>query len=279
MRGPFTAPLFNEWWRTNPLLTRPKKDSLDLRVILDLSFPEGSSVNSHILREELDGAAFKLRLPSPLDLARLIAKIGPNCRLYKIDLSRAYRQLRGDPLDWPLTGVLWDGQHYIDMAIPFGLRHGASACQRVSEAEEHCAETRAYIDDTAGAAVETEAESHYNGLLSTHETLGLEVAPEKCQPPSVRMTWVGVTYDCLTMTMHIEQSKIDEAIEISLKCPQLHCTRCKNIWVNFSTQRNAQPPPGLLCRDCWIYSEQPPQKGNLLYLIQLNGMLIGSWVF
>ena len=113
------------------------------------------------------------------------------------------------------------------MAIPFGLRHGASACQRVSEAasaiakEEHGAETRAYIDATAGAAVETEADSHYNGLLSTHETLGLEVAPEKCQPPSVRMTWVGVTYDCLTMTMHIEQSKIDDAIEISLKFLQM----------------------------------------------------------
>ena len=101
MIGPFESELFSPWNRT-----KPKRASNDLRVILDVSFPQGESVNSGIPRESLDGSNFKLRLPSPLVLANMIMKKGPRCRLYKIDLSRVYQQLRGDPLDWPMMGSL-----------------------------------------------------------------------------------------------------------------------------------------------------------------------------
>ena len=132
--GPFYSPPFTGWTRANPLMTRPKRDSQDRRVILDLSFPLGSSVNSAIPGNSLDGAQFKLRLPTPDMLADKILQLGRGCMIYKIDLSRAYRQLRSDPLDWPLLGIGWENQCYLDTAIPFGLRHGASACQRTSEA-------------------------------------------------------------------------------------------------------------------------------------------------
>ena len=35
----FTAPPFYHWCQTNPLLTRPKKDSRDRMVIMDLLWP------------------------------------------------------------------------------------------------------------------------------------------------------------------------------------------------------------------------------------------------
>ena len=60
MAGPFASQTFNPWRRTNPLMTRPKRASNDLRVILDLSFPKGESVNSGNSKECLDGAPFKL---------------------------------------------------------------------------------------------------------------------------------------------------------------------------------------------------------------------------
>ena len=135
-------------------------------------------MNSGIPREALDGSSFKLRLPSPLVLANMIMKRGPGCRLYKIDLSRAYQQLRGDPLDWPMMGVSWENEFYVDLAVPFGLRHGASACQRVSEAaasvaaHDYGADTVPYVDDTAGEALENEAQAHYDGLLSTCDKMG-----------------------------------------------------------------------------------------------------------
>ena len=197
MLGPFKREPFVEWWRNNPLMTRPKRNSADLRVILDLSFPAEASVNGGIPRGEPDGANFKMKLPSPLDLASIIRELGVGCMLYKMDLSRAYRQLRSDPLDWPFLGVKWEEQCFIDIAIPFGLRHGASACQRVSEAaakvakERFHSRTEAYVDDTAGAALPAVAMSHYVGLLTTLNELGLETAAGKCEPPATGCSgWV-----------------------------------------------------------------------------------------
>ena len=160
-----------QWPRTNPMMTRPKKDSSSRRVIVDLSMPQDASVNSGIPRNSLDGAPFKLRLPNPATLAAKILEYGPGCLLYKVDLSRAYRQLRTDPLDWPFLMLQWDDQHYLDISIPFRLRHGASACQRTTEAvsaiakEEARADTAPYIDDTIGAALPQDAWPHYHHLL------------------------------------------------------------------------------------------------------------------
>ena len=131
--GPFSTHPFN-WPRSNPMMTRPKKDSLDRRVIVDLSMPQGASVNSGIPKTSLDGAPFKLRLPNPVILAHKILQYGSVCLLYKVDLSRAYRQLQTDPLDWPFLMLHWEDQFYLDISIPIGLRHGASACQRTTEA-------------------------------------------------------------------------------------------------------------------------------------------------
>ena len=77
-------------------MTRPKKDSTARRVIVDLSMPQGASVNSGIPKNSLDGARFKLRLSSPATFAHKILQYGKGCLLYKVDLSRAYRQLRTD---------------------------------------------------------------------------------------------------------------------------------------------------------------------------------------
>ena len=220
LAGPFRASPFAPWCRGNPLMTRPKRGSDELRVILDLSFPEGSGVNSGIVRDSLDGAPFKLKLPSPLDLGKLMLSLGKGCKLYKVDLSRAYQQLRSDPLDWPLLGISWDGGYYVDLAIPFGLHHGASACQRVSEAAGQIASERygstplAYVDDTGGGALENEADAHYKGLLTTLSKLGLVVALAKCQAPSYVMLWVGVLFNTLTLSMAIDPERVKEAVAV-----------------------------------------------------------------
>ena len=224
--GPFRAPPFRPWFRTNPVMTRPKRDSTDFRVILDMSYPPGDGVNAYIPASALDGAEFKLRLPSPLDLAYRMRQCGRGCLLFKADLSRAYRQLRSDPLDWPLLGIHWDEEDYVDVSVPFGLRHGASACQRTTEAvarvvkEESGAIVHPYIDDTAAASIPLEAQAHYNNLLEVMGRFGLDAAPHKCEPPSTQMSWVGVFFDSLTMSMAIDPAKVREAVGL---CEQFLC--------------------------------------------------------
>ena len=105
----------------------------------------------------------------------------------------------------------------MDAAIPFGLRHGASACQRTSEAVSaitlhKCqAVTLPYVDDTADSSLPHQSQAHYQGTLETMDELGLQVAPAKCQAPSTEMEWIGVNYNTVDMTMQIAPTKVTEA--------------------------------------------------------------------
>ena len=195
------------------MMTRLKKDSTTRRVIVDLSMPQDASVNSGIPRNSLDGAPFKLRLPNPATLANT----GQSCLLYKVDLSRAYRQLRTDPLDWPFLMLHWEDQYFIDISIPFGLCHNASACQRTTEAvstiakEEAGADTAPYIDDTIGAALPHSTWTHYQHLLDLMAHLGLDAAPDKCEGPTTLITWIRVVFGTIRLTMAIDPAKVEEA--------------------------------------------------------------------
>ena len=97
--GPFPQPPFTPWFQTNPLMSRPKKDSIDRRVILDLSWPLDFSVNDGIDKLTYLGNPYKLYLQCVDDLINLVIKHGPGCYLYSRDMARAYRQLRCDPAD------------------------------------------------------------------------------------------------------------------------------------------------------------------------------------
>ena len=96
--GPFSALPFTEWTQVSPLMTRDKPDGSGKRVIIDLSFPDSNSVNDGIVKT--DSPSYTL--PTPLDLADLMSQAGRGAFMWKSDLSRAYRQLRIDPLDYPL---------------------------------------------------------------------------------------------------------------------------------------------------------------------------------
>ena len=52
----------------------PKRDSTQVRIVHDLSFPEGSSVNDGISNDHYLDQFFKLRLPG---IDRLIQREGP----------------------------------------------------------------------------------------------------------------------------------------------------------------------------------------------------------
>ena len=112
-----------------------------------------------------------------------ICRLERSALLYKVDLSLAYRQLRLCLLDWPLLTMGWEGEYFV------GWRHGASTCQRTTEAvaevvaDEAGARIWAYIDDSVGAALPVSAVMHYNTLLSHMNRLVLQAAPDKCIAP------------------------------------------------------------------------------------------------
>ena len=94
----------------------PKKGLNKWRLILDLSSPEGRSVNDGI-RPEL----CSLLYVSIDDAARAMARAGRGALLAKIDIKNAYRIVGVHPEDRLLLGMLWDEELYVDTALPFGL--------------------------------------------------------------------------------------------------------------------------------------------------------------
>ena len=82
----------------SPLMTRPKKGSRFRRVIVDLSWPKGYSVNDGISRVDYIDGPMTISLPTPDEMERAVVRAGRGSFLYKTDLSRGYRQIRVDPL-------------------------------------------------------------------------------------------------------------------------------------------------------------------------------------
>ena len=74
-------------------MTRPKSTPGKRRIIVDLSFPSGASVNAGIPRREYLGVPHVYRLPSVADLGARLVGQGRGAYLWSADVSRAYRQL------------------------------------------------------------------------------------------------------------------------------------------------------------------------------------------
>ncbi|MCP3871232.1 MAG: hypothetical protein GY703_24665, partial [Gammaproteobacteria bacterium] len=143
MLGPFPVKPFT-WIAVSPMLCRDKDNGTAKRVIVDLSYPAGRSVNDGIDKEDYLGASIDLSLPSALSLKHRIRELGKDAWLWSVDLIRAYRQLRGDPLDYPLLGLHWEGLWYVDSSIAFGLRTGALPMQTVTQSIIEILETKGH---------------------------------------------------------------------------------------------------------------------------------------
>ena len=155
------------------------------------------------------------RLQYPTVSALIVAK-GRGALLYKLDISRAYRNLHSDPLDWPLMCVQWPvDTFWIDTAIAFGLRTGAMMCQRTTNALVYIMQQRGfdlvnYIDDLAGCEESAQGDQAFATLRELLELLGLPEAPNKICTPATRMEFIGILFDSQAFTMSIPEDKLQD---------------------------------------------------------------------
>ena len=118
---------------TSPFMTRNKPNSDRHRIITDLSWPLGASVNSRIHKDTYLGTSFALSFPTVDFITAELKRLGRGALLYKIDASRAFRHVCIDPGDYDLLGLYWHDA-YVDTCLPFGTRHRSQIFQRLSDA-------------------------------------------------------------------------------------------------------------------------------------------------
>ena len=192
-------------------MTRPKANSDTRRVIIDLSWPKGYSVNDGVDKSAYMGTDFHLIFPTIDDLTAELTKLGRGAHLYKIDVSRAFCHLPMDPFDYDLLGLYWD-RFYLDKNLPFGTRHGSKFFQRTNDAVRCVLRLRGfdvlnYIDDFLGFGVPSVAQKSYEALSEVMTELGLTISQKKLVPPSTKAICLGIEIDTVQGTLSIPPDK------------------------------------------------------------------------
>ena len=97
----------------------PKTDG-SCHMIVDISWPHGNILNNWIQDDVFDDMDCMLCYPSidHIIQGRAIAVVGPDALLLKIDLKRAYQNLRTDYHDFSALDLQWREQVYLDVSMP-----------------------------------------------------------------------------------------------------------------------------------------------------------------
>ena len=201
----------------SPLLTRPK-DLDKRRVILNLSYPKGSSLNDNVDKFKFDGKTFSLKFPTVDDICQEICDSSTEVLLSKIDIARAFRNLRVDPADALKFGISWKGQYYLDLGVAFGWIHGSSSFQLVADVITHIMkhkgfQTFAYIDDFMFVNSKPKAQQAFDTLTDLLQELGLPMNADKRTPPTRSLTCLGICIDIENNTLSIDSEKIEAIYE------------------------------------------------------------------
>lgn len=145
------------------------------RVVMDLSFPHGHSVNNSIPSDSYLGDYFKLRLPDIDQLVEFILEKGCNCHILKKDLHRGYWQFPVDPKDYNFLGFCYEDF--------YGAEHLSFAAHAFSQL----------------------------GQLLPH--LGKDSSPEKNSPPSKSMSCLGILVDTAAFTLEVPPDRLDDLLK------------------------------------------------------------------
>ena len=212
MAGPLSAQVV-EMVHCSPTGLVPKgRGTGQWRMIVDLSYPTHGSVNDGIARQ-----LCSLRYSSLDDAVHFISMLGPGTLLVKIDLKSAYRFVPVHPRDRHLLGVHWEGQVYVEQALPFGLRSAPKLFTAVADAiawalvQVGVWSQIHYLDDylffipsSVGGA-----QAVLPLILGTLDSLGVPVAVHKVEGPATVVTFLGIVVDTIRRELRLPQAKLD----------------------------------------------------------------------
>ena len=177
--GPFESPPLSNMHHS-PFMTCEKPGAPHRRVIIDLSYPRGQSINAGVAKDVYLGTPFILTLPTIDTVTNAVKKWGRGCQIYKFDISRAFRHVKLDPIDYNLLGLRHDA-YFADTCLPFGYRNGSVTFQGLSGAIRYIMTQRNYdvinyIDDVIGVGLPSVTPTAYAYLQDVVHRLGFEIS-------------------------------------------------------------------------------------------------------
>lgn len=179
-------------------------------MIVDLSFPDARSVNDGISPE-----LCSLKYSSVNEAVQFVTALGPGTNLIKVDLKSAHRIVPIHPDDRHLLGICWEGNIYVDQALPFGLHSAPMLFTAVADALGWAVLQAGtpyfihYLDDYLFFVPPTDTNpgTLLSSVLATFSYLGVPVALNKIEGPATAVTFLGIVIDTISfeLTLYIRQ--------------------------------------------------------------------------
>ena len=193
------------------------KRSGKMRLILDLSWPPGESVNDHISPED-----YFLHYMSMDDLVQRITSYGPGTLLSKLDIAVAFKHILVRSCDWDLLGSIYydtetrHKQYYVDLVLPFGLRSSPKLFNEYADAlqfimlENGASECMHYMDDyvTLGPRNSTQCMNNLVIMQNVCEQTGFSINPNKLVLPNTVIEFIGFIVDTNKMELRISEEHL-----------------------------------------------------------------------
>ncbi|XP_077790723.1 uncharacterized protein LOC144328926 [Podarcis muralis] len=208
--GPFATPPI-AGLHISPLGIVPKKAPGEFRMIHNLSYPKGSSVNDAIPHEMCT-----VKYSSFDQAVRLVRSFGSGAFLAKCDIESAFRLLPVHPEDHRWLGFKFQGAYFIDKAMPMGCSIACAAFETFSTFLEWALKFRTgalgvghYLDDFILVARDArECRSLLLAFEALAGELGVPLAGDKTEGPVTTMTYLGIELDTVAQTSRLPAEKL-----------------------------------------------------------------------
>ena len=181
------------------------------RLITDLSFPPGRSVNDGIAPE-----LCSLTYASVENVAEVAAGYRRGALMAKIDIESAYRLVPVHPTDRIQQAVEWEGNVYVDLMLPFGLRSAPKLFNAVADGLEWYLRRRSvqhvfhYLDDfiVVAAPASPDCAIALDILNKSCADLGLPIAEHKRAGPTTCLVFLGIEVDTMASQLRLPTDKL-----------------------------------------------------------------------
>ncbi len=213
VEGPYDVIPYDNY-HISPLAAQEKKTPGEYRILHDLSWPKGASVN-----DEIPKNAGKCTYQSMDAIIDSLVELGPNTNLTVIDIEHAYKVLPVHPFDVPKMGFYFDGHFYFDKTLAMGCRTSAKIFERFSSALEWIMKHKCslkhlhhVLDDflllTKPAAL---SEAQIKIFLDMCKYLGIPIKMAKLKSGLI-VIYLGFEIDSIKMEVRLPLDKLEKCI-------------------------------------------------------------------
>ena len=196
----------------------PKHEIGKFRLIHDLSFPKGDSINFYTSKEYTTVQYESLDIV--IDLVR---SCGHNSLVAKADIQDAFRLVPIRPQDYPLLGFTWNGMFYHDKVLPMGSAVSCQTFERFSRALQWILQTHFgvskvthLLDDFIffGPCNESTCLTSLLSFEKLSQDIGIPLNHGKRCLPSTCQIVYGIEIDTAVMELRLPEDKLTKATSL-----------------------------------------------------------------